>query len=61
LLKLCNIWGFHGGDYEECRLLGCHAVWVKLEPRFRRNVSLLSSWWKEPVAFSSSPLMSLVS
>jgi hypothetical protein len=19
---LCNIWGFHGGDYEECRLLG---------------------------------------
>jgi hypothetical protein len=21
-LKLCKIWGFHGGDYEECRLLG---------------------------------------
>jgi hypothetical protein len=19
---LCNIWGFHGGHYEECRLLG---------------------------------------
>jgi hypothetical protein len=19
---LCNIWGFHGGDYEECRSLG---------------------------------------
>jgi hypothetical protein len=19
---LCKIWGFHGGDYEECRLLG---------------------------------------
>jgi hypothetical protein len=18
----CKIWGFHGGDYEECRLLG---------------------------------------
>jgi hypothetical protein len=22
----CKIWGFHGGDYEECRLLGCGAV-----------------------------------
>jgi hypothetical protein len=21
-LALCNIWGFHGGDYEECRLVG---------------------------------------
>jgi hypothetical protein len=19
---LCKIWGFHGGDYEECRLVG---------------------------------------
>jgi hypothetical protein len=25
---LCKIWGFHGGDYEECRLLGCYAVWL---------------------------------
>jgi hypothetical protein len=25
-LMLCKIWGFHGGDYEECRLLGCDAV-----------------------------------
>jgi hypothetical protein len=23
---LCKIRGFHGGDYEECRLLGCYAV-----------------------------------
>jgi hypothetical protein len=23
---LCKIWGFHGGDYEEYRLLGCVAV-----------------------------------
>jgi hypothetical protein len=23
---LCKIWGFHGGVYEECRLLGCGAV-----------------------------------
>jgi hypothetical protein len=21
-LMICKIWGFHGGDYEECRLLG---------------------------------------
>jgi hypothetical protein len=25
---LCRIWGFHGGDYEECRLLECDVVWV---------------------------------
>jgi hypothetical protein len=24
----CNIWGSHGGDYEECRLLGCYALWL---------------------------------
>jgi hypothetical protein len=24
----CKMWGFHSGDYEECRLLGCGAVWV---------------------------------
>jgi hypothetical protein len=23
---VCNIWGFHGCDYEECRLLGCGAI-----------------------------------
>jgi hypothetical protein len=21
-LYLCKVWGFHGGDYEECHLLG---------------------------------------
>jgi hypothetical protein len=26
--KICKIWGFHDGDYEECRLLGCYAVWL---------------------------------
>jgi hypothetical protein len=25
-LMLRTIRGFHGGDYEECRLLGCYAV-----------------------------------
>jgi hypothetical protein len=24
----CEIWGFHGGDYEEWCLLGCYAVWL---------------------------------
>jgi hypothetical protein len=28
LLMLCKIWGFQGCDYEECRLLGCDAVWL---------------------------------
>jgi hypothetical protein len=23
---VCRIWGFHGGDYEEYRLMGCVAV-----------------------------------
>jgi hypothetical protein len=26
--KIRKIWGFHCGDYEECRLLGCYAVWL---------------------------------
>jgi hypothetical protein len=25
---LCKVGGYHGGDYEECRLLGCYAVWL---------------------------------
>jgi hypothetical protein len=27
-LMLCKIWGFRGGDYDECRLLECDAVWL---------------------------------
>jgi hypothetical protein len=45
-LMLCEIWGFHGGDYEECRLLGCDAVWPLYELTFRRNVSPPSSGWQ---------------
>jgi hypothetical protein len=26
-LMLCKT-GCHGGDYDECRLLGCYAVWL---------------------------------
>jgi hypothetical protein len=27
-LMLCKIWGFHGDDYEEWRLLACYAAWL---------------------------------
>jgi hypothetical protein len=30
---LCKIWGFHGDDYEECRLVGCWAVWLSKNRR----------------------------
>jgi hypothetical protein len=30
---------FHGGDYVECRLLGCGAVWVYYKKTFWRTVS----------------------
>jgi protein tyrosine phosphatase len=33
-----KILGFHGGDYEECRFLGCYAVWLLLQPAFLRSV-----------------------
>jgi hypothetical protein len=39
-LMLCTIWGFHGGDHEECRLLGCYAVWLLQEPTILRNARL---------------------
>jgi hypothetical protein len=37
---LCRIWSFHGDDYEECRLLGCGAVWtdVSEERRFTKDL-----------------------
>jgi hypothetical protein len=36
---LCKIWGFHGGDYEEWRFLGCYAVCLLYEPTFRKNLA----------------------
>jgi hypothetical protein len=27
-LMLCKILGVPSGDYEECRLLGCYAMWL---------------------------------
>jgi hypothetical protein len=50
---LCKIWGFHGGDYEECRLLGYYAVYLLYEPAFRRNASTPTSWWQEVTRFLS--------
>jgi hypothetical protein len=29
-MKVRKSWGYHGGDYEECSLLGCDAVWLLL-------------------------------
>jgi hypothetical protein len=37
---LCKIWGFHGGDYEECRPLGYKTQFV---PHRRRITSPLQS------------------
>jgi hypothetical protein len=39
-----KIWGFHGGDYEECRLLRCYAAWLLYEPTFRRNLAPSLQW-----------------
>jgi hypothetical protein len=27
-LEGCKIWGFYGGEYEECHLLRCYAMWL---------------------------------
>jgi hypothetical protein len=35
-----KIFGFHSIDHEECRLLGSYAVWLLLEPTFRRKFRL---------------------
>jgi hypothetical protein len=26
--SVCKVWSFHGGNYEECRFLGCDVVWL---------------------------------
>jgi hypothetical protein len=28
IMLTCKILGFHSGDSEECRLFGCHAMWL---------------------------------
>jgi hypothetical protein len=44
----CRIWGFHSGDYEECRLLGCGSMKILCEPMLRRNVSPPPSGYNNP-------------
>jgi hypothetical protein len=66
-IALCpweSVWNavlrFHSlGNYKECHLLGCEAVWLLLERSFRRSVSPPSSGWKESV-FIFSVLQLLV-
>jgi hypothetical protein len=41
-------------DFEECRLLGCDAMRLLLEPTFRRNVLLPSSKWRDCASYVSS-------
>jgi hypothetical protein len=43
----CKIWNSHGGDYEECRFLGCFTVRFLQETTLRRNVSPPSSGWQQ--------------
>jgi hypothetical protein len=44
-ISLYKIWGFPGGDYEECCLLGCDAVWLLLEPTFHYFFAGYFSCW----------------
>jgi hypothetical protein len=45
--NLSKILGFHGGDYEECRLLGCGAAWGLLVLTYLMNAFPPSSGLKE--------------
>jgi hypothetical protein len=42
---------FSRRGYEECRILGCYAVWLLWEPTFRRNLVPPSSEWQESVKY----------
>jgi hypothetical protein len=33
-MDIVKIWGLHGGDYEDCRLLGYYTVWLFTNRRF---------------------------
>jgi hypothetical protein len=53
-VRISKIWVFHGGGYEECRLLGCDAVWLLQESTFRRNISSSSDGKNQPARNSVS-------
>jgi hypothetical protein len=43
-----KVLGLCGGDCEECRLLECDTLWLKLEPMFRSKVCLNLQGEKNP-------------
>jgi hypothetical protein len=51
LVQYRNQWSaFVNMVMSECRLFGCGALWVLLEPTFWRNMSPPSSGWKESLS-----------
>jgi hypothetical protein len=38
-LMLCKIWCFHGGNNEECRLLGCGDTFLRNIGSYKRNTT----------------------
>jgi hypothetical protein len=45
---ICKIWGYHGGDYEDYRLLGCSAVYLVWTDVLEKRIS--SIFWVEKSA-----------
>jgi hypothetical protein len=52
---LCKIWGSHGGDYEEYRLLWCYALWLLWELTFRRKAHGVTS--QKTAFFNLNPVL----
>jgi hypothetical protein len=46
----CTIWGFHSGDYEECRLLGCGG---RLTQNLHSATSQKTTFFKLSMDFSA--------
>jgi hypothetical protein len=53
---LCKIWGFHSGDYEECRLLGCDAVWTEVSEEYIASIFRVEISASEKTAWSGGSL-----
>jgi hypothetical protein len=61
---LCKISGFHVCDYEECRLLGCCAVWLLrsvcrllVTARFVPSSPIIVTLMKEALGSSETPVL----
>jgi hypothetical protein len=57
---LCKIWGFHGGDYEECCLLGCGASETSVHTRSTRRHIPEDDILQERKSYNNWYLMNLV-